>query len=436
MAATSAKPSGSALIGQAFGTFKLPDEFHFVVERAAGAVLESTDGATYLDCVLGSGPLVLGHSHPRVVEAIQAQASRGCTFYALNEPALQLADRVAALVPCADAVKLVGSGSEAAFYACRIARAATGRPAILKFEGAYHGHNDYSLHSLTPAGDHQRPNVTPASAGIPPGVSETVVVAPYNDLAATEKILERHAEDVAAVIVEPVQRAFEPLSGFLDGLRAACDRVGALLIFDEVVTGFRLDIGGAQRVFGVIPDLCALGKAVGGGLPLAALAGRRDLLELSVPGAPAGTAVYLSGTLNGNPLAAAAGLATLDVLEEEAGCAALARTGAKLAEGLVELGRRLSVPLQTIGPPSFPQPVFGDEQVIDPRSLARTNQGAARAFGYELIRRHVFVHPANKIYICTAHTEELIDRFLATAYEALLAVRAAGMFEDKAHATA
>lgn len=423
--------SGGALAGGLFGTFQLPKDLAFVVARGSGVILEATDGTTYLDHVLGSGPLVLGHAHPRVVEAIESQARRGTTFYALNEPGLELADRIAALVPCAESVKLVTSGSEAVFYALRIARATTGRTKVLKFEGAYHGHNDYSLHSLQPGGDDpQRPDAVPASAGIPTAVSEGVIVAPYNDIVSVEKLLEEHGADIAAVIVEPVQRSIEPLPGFLDALRRACDRIGALLVFDEVVTGFRLSLGGAQEIYGVTPDLCSLGKVIGGGLALAALAGRRELLEVTIPGNATGQHVYLSGTLNGNPLAAAAGLATLDVLAEDDGCGRIAMIGEQVGAGLLALARELSCPVSIIGPSAFPQPVFGaTDPVTDARALQRTNMAAARAFGLELIKRGVFVHPGQKLYIATAHGSESLERFLSAARGALQAVRDAGLLE-------
>src|SRR5262249_30112284 len=236
---------------------------------------------------------------------------------------------IAALVGCAQGVKLGGDGAEATFYALRLARAFTGRDLVLKFEGAYHGHHDYALHGLKPTRDANYPLAQPDSAGIPAGVSSTVLIAPYNDLDTTMQLVEPVADRLAAIIGEPVQRSLMPKAGFLAGLRALCDRTGALLVFDEVVTGFRLALGGAQEVFGVEPDVCSLGKVIGGGLSLAAVAGRRDVLELTVPNRPNdGRSVYMSGTLNGNPPAAAAGLAPLDVLAEEDGAAPVRATGA------------------------------------------------------------------------------------------------------------
>jgi glutamate-1-semialdehyde 2,1-aminomutase len=418
----------SAIPGDCFGAFKLPDEVAFVVSRGEGSRVITTDRRTLIDFVLGSGPMVLGHAHPRVVAAVQEQMARGTSFYAINDVALRLAARIAELVPCAEAVKFVGDGAEATFYALRLARAFTGRELVLKFEGGYHGHHDYALHGLKAAREANYPLAQPDSAGIPASVSATVLIAPYNDLDTTAQLVEPLAEHLAAIIVEPVQRSLMPKPGFLAGLRALCDRTGALLLFDEVVTGFRLALGGAQEAFGVTPDLCALGKVIGGGLPLAAVAGRRDVLELTVPDRPTdGRSIYLNGTLNGNALAAAAGLATLDVLAEENGPARLVEIGDKLARGFAECARKLDIPLQMIGPPSFTEPVFGEGDICDYRSYAATNRVAARQLGLELIKRDVFVHPASKMYLSTVHDDEQIDTACRAAFDAMRVIRDHGL---------
>jgi glutamate-1-semialdehyde 2,1-aminomutase len=257
-----------------------------------------------------------------------------------------------------------------------------------------------------------------------------MLIAPYNDLETTSQLVASVGDRLAAIIVEPIQRSLLPRPGFLAGLRDLCDRTGALLVFDEVVTGFRIALGGAQEAFGVEPDLCALGKVIGGGLPLAAVAGRRDVLELTVPDRTAdGRSVYMSGTLNGNPLAAAAGLATLDIIVEEDGPARLAEIGTKLIEGFAECARKLSVPLQMIGPPAFADPVFGEGNVDDYRSYAATNRAAAKQFGIELIKRDVFVHPASKLYISTVHTDNQVEFACKAAYEAMRTVRDSGLLE-------
>jgi len=420
----------SLIPGACFGTFKLPDDLAFVAAKGEGATIWSTDGRAFLDYVLASGPMVLGHAHPRVVEAVREQAARGTSFYTMNEPAIELAAEVHRLIPCAKAVKFVGDGAEATFYCLRLARAFTGREKILKFEGAYHGHHDYALHGLKPSGAADYPAAQPDSAGIPNAVTGTVLVAPFNNLEIARQLVAEHGSELAAVIVEPIQRALLPRPGFLEGLRKLCDECGALLVFDEVVTGFRVALGGAQQLYGVTPDLCSLGKIVGGGLPLAAVAGRRDVIELSSPDAPADRAVYLSGTLNGNPLAAAAGLATLRVLSELDGPGRLDHIGTLLADGFRDTANRLSIPLQVIGPPAFPEPIFGVGEVRDYRSYSATNRRAAQQFGLELVRRGVFVHPAAKMYVSTAHTEGLIDQTLEIAYDAMTAVRDQGLIQD------
>lgn len=412
------------LPGGCLGTFRLPDDASFMVRRAKGARLWTTDDRELIDLVLGSGPMVLGHAHPRVVEAVQRQAALGTTYYALNEPAVELAERIVELVPAAEAVKLVGDGAEATFYALRLARAFTGRSHVLKFEGAYHGHHDYSLHGLKPTGPPRYPTAQADSAGIPAAVTGGVLVAPYNDAEATRTLVSAVADDLAAIIVEPVQRSIEPRDGFLDELRALCDDIGALLVFDEVVTGFRMALGGAEERYGVRPDLCALGKIVGGGLPLAAVAGRREIVELADPTHPAAEQrVYLSGTLNGNPLAAVAGLATLEVLEEDDVPAQLERTGTRLADELVALAAERSIPLRFIGPPSFAEPLFGDGDVVDYRSYVASDRATATAFGRELLRRGIFVNPGNKLYMSSALGEAELTRVLEASAEALDAVR-------------
>ena len=345
-------PAVDIIPGNCFGTFKLPDPVAFVAAHAEGANLWTTDGRKLVDCVLGSGPMMIGHAHPQVVAAIQEQAVRGTTFYAMNDVAPRLAARIAEIVPCAKAVKFVSDGAEATFYALRLARAFTGRDLILKFEGAYHGHHDYSLHGLKPARGINYPVRTA-------GFRRHSTRRQRDD---SDRSVQRSSKPRAnwlrrSAIAWPqslLSRFSAPCCrgpGFLPVCASCVTEPARLLVFDEVVTGFRIALGGAQEAFGVAPDLCALGKVIGGGLPLAAVAGRRDILELTVPDRPAdGRSVYVSGTLNGNPLAAAAGLATLDMIVAENAPARLAEIGTKLVNGFVEAAKKLSVPLQMIGP--------------------------------------------------------------------------------------
>ncbi len=423
-----ARLAHSVIPGNSLGMLKLPDDLAFVVARGQGTTLWTTDGRQLIDFVLGSGPMMIGHAHPRVVAAVQEQVARGTTFYTMNEMALRLAARIVELVPCAEAVKFASDGAEATFYTLRLARAFTGRPLVVKFDGGYHGHHDYALQQANPAREAKRGAAMANSAGIPIELSDTVLVAPFNNLAATTQLVEPIADRIAAIIVEPVQRALLPKPGFLEGLRALCDRIGAILVFDEVVTGFRVALGGAQELFNVTPDLCSLGKLVGGGLPLSAVAGRGDILELTVPDRKAdGRSVYFNGTLNGNALAAAAGLATLDVIQEENAPAKLVEIGTALANRFRDSARKLSVPLQMIGPPAFSEPLFGEGDVYDYATYNATNRVAARRFGIELVRRDVFVHPASKMYTSIAHSEAQIETAGKAAFEAMRVVRDAGL---------
>ena len=414
--------------GGILGATAWPTHANYVITHGAGARMWTAAGISIIDYLLGSGPMVLGHAHPRITAAVQEQATRGTQFYAMNELALALAERIVDLVPCAQSVKFVSDGTSATFYALRLARAYTGRTLILKFEGAYHGSHDYALQVAFPSPGENSPFARPDSAGIPAEISKTVLVAPFNDLDAVTSLVLSHADDVAAIIVEPVQRTFVPKAGFLAGLRTLCDKVGALLIFDEVVTGFRLALGGAQEAFGVTPHLCALGKIVGGGLPLAAIAGRHDVLELMDPTRPNdGRSVYLEGTLNGNPLAAAAGLATLDVLAEENGPARLAEIGTKLGKAFSDCADRLSIPFQMIGPPCTPEPIFDRMPVFDHRSYQATNRVAAQQFGRELLQRQVFLRIGSKFYVSLAHDDDVIEETRRAAFRAMQAIRDAGL---------
>ncbi|TAN34617.1 aspartate aminotransferase family protein [bacterium] len=418
----------AVLPGACLGDFRLPSELAFIAARGQGATVWDTAGNQYIDYLLGSGPLVLGHAHPAVVAAVQEQVAKSSTFYTLNEPAIELAEKIVEMVPCAEAVKYASDGTGATFYSLRLARAFTGKNLVLKFEGGFHGHSDYALQSFTPSVRSEYPKPIPDSAGIPQAVGETVLIVPFNDLEMATEVAELHRDDLAAIIVEPHQRALAPLPGFLQGLRALADRLGCLLVFDEVVTGFRLAPGGAQELYGVTPDLAALGKIMGGGLPISAVAGRRDVLDLSIPDSGP-KRVYIGGTLNGNPLAAAAGLAALRAVVEENVCAQLVANGEALRDGLMAAAKRLSVPLQVIGHPSFTDAVFGTGPITNYREYLATNRAAAKAFGLELLRRGIYLRPASKIYMSAAHTPEQLEFTVEKAEEAMRVVRDQGFFD-------
>lgn len=290
--------------------FRAVGKHPIVIESAQGARVTDIDGNTYIDYVGAYGPLIAGHAHPKVVEAIQQAAAHGTAYGAPTRRETELAERICAALPTLDMVRLVNSGTEAVMTAIRLARGATGRPLILKFEGCYHGHADPVL-----VGAGSGAAAVPGSVGVSEAAAGETLVVPYNDIEAMAAVVDTHGDRLAAILVEPVAGNMGlvlPAPGFLEALRAAADRSGALLIFDEVITGFRIGPSGAQGRYGVMPDLTCLGKTIGGGLPIGAFGGRRELMEQM---APTGS-VYQAGTLSGNPIATAAGLATLQVLEE------------------------------------------------------------------------------------------------------------------------
>jgi glutamate-1-semialdehyde 2,1-aminomutase len=413
------------LPGACLGMMPLPPELRMVLVRGEGSKVYDAAGREYLDYMLGSGPLLLGHAHPAVVEAVQRQAALGSTFFALSEPAVRLAEQLALAVPCAEAVRFQTTGSEATFAALRLARAATGRDGVLKFEGGWHGGHDLGQLSGAPAAERPYPEAVPDCDGIPAGACRDVLVAPFNDADAAAALIEQHRGELAAVIVEPLQRALKPEPGFLERLRAVTRRHGIVLVFDEIVTGFRLAWGGAQERYGVVPDLACYGKVIGGGYPVSAVAGRRDLLQLADPGQKGrGRYCFLSGTLTGNPVACAAGLATLQVLRQPGTYERLHALGERLARGLRQAGADAGVPLQVLGDGPVLQVYFtGHRPLRSHRDLLKADRGKAVRFGHELIRRGVYCTPGGKLYLSLAHTDADIARTLEVAAGALQTLR-------------
>jgi glutamate-1-semialdehyde 2,1-aminomutase len=396
----------------------LPGGRPTVMARGLGSRVWDKDGNCYIDLLLGSGPMVVGHAHPQVVEAVQRQVALGSTFYTPTEPLLTLAELIVGALPCAEMIQFCTSGSEATHYSLRIARAATGRDMVLKFEGGFHGANDYSLMSMLPERRLPFPVAEPSSAGIPQDLAAQVLIAPFNDLAAVTALVDEHASRIAAIIVEPVQRVISPAAGFLSGLRELASRHGIVLIFDEIVTGFRLGRGGAQERYGVTPDLTTLGKVIGGGYPLAAVTGRRELVALADSGRKGQPDfAYFSGTLNGHPVAAAAGVATLQVLDQEDGYQRLDSLGRRARQALHQALASGGWPVQVLGEGPVFQIVLADRPVTDYRSLAATDQGAVRRLAADLFRLGWF-YTGDKAYLCTAHDESDIDRFAEQAAEA------------------
>ena len=407
------------LPGGVLGASRYADDVGFVVKHGKGSKISDVSGREYIDYVMASGPMVLGHAHPAVVAAVRAQLEGGTTYFMVTEPVIELAEEICRAVPCAEQVRFTSTGSEATFFALRVARTARQRDKILKFEGGYHGSHDYSMMSSAPRSPKAFPAPVPDSSGIPRVLEDEVLVAPYNDLATVEGIVATHADELAAVIIEPFQRLIPPQPGFLQGLREITRRYGILLVFDEVVTGFRLAYGGAQQYYGVVPDIACVGKIVGGGFPLAAVCASADLMQPFDPGRDGkGEFISQSGTLNGNPIAAVAGLATLAELRKPGAYETLHGTGRRLMAGLAELAQKSGLPAQVVGEPVVFDILFTGEPVTDYRSLQKADGALARSFTTELIKRGV-VKNTQKMYMSLAHTDADVARTLQACEDAL-----------------
>ncbi len=408
------------LAGGCLGSFRMPDEVATVIQRGSGCRIYDVEGREYIDYILGSGPLILGHAHPAVVEAVQRQVALGSTFYALNEPAIRLAERIVDASPCGESIRFTSSGTEGTFSALRMARAYTGREKVLKFEGGWHGAHDYAQQSTTPTRPTDGPLPIPDSQGIPRAVGQSVLVASFNDTAAAVELIDSYADDLAAVIVEPFQRALRPAPGFLESIRKAASARGVVLVFDEVVTGFRIAWGGAQERYGVLPDVAVYGKTISGGYPMAAVCGRADVLACADPRRKgAAPYTFVSGTTNGNPVSAAAGLATLDVLETQGVYTRLYDVPSRLRRGLEALGAEFGLPLQILGEGPVLQPYFADGEIRNYADTLKADAAAARKLGIEMMKRGIFFNPGGKLYFSLAHTEADVDRTLEVARAAL-----------------
>lgn len=397
--------------GGSLGVFSIPDDIDFVAGHGNGSKIYTMDGDEYIDYVLGSGPLILGHAHPSVVNAIIEQMSKGTTFYTLNEPIIKLGEELISAIPCAEKIRFCSSGAEATFYALRLARAYTKKEKILKFEGAYHGHHDYAMMSYTSQSE-KFPNPTFDSAGIPRCIEKTVLVSPFNDIETCEEIIKKNHEDISAVIVEPYQRILAPVENFLNFLREITLKYEIILIFDELVTGFRIAYGGAQEYYQVIPDLAAYGKIMSGGFPLAAICGKAEIMDLCDPKIEnKANYVYQSGTLNGNAICAAAGLATLGELKKPGAYDRLNSLGLQIREHLQKGFKERALEVKVVGIGPMFNVLFTDEDVIDFRSLKKCNKKKQLSFVHSLFKKGLFVDPRGvRSYISLAHNDEDLEK--------------------------
>jgi glutamate-1-semialdehyde 2,1-aminomutase len=403
------------LPGGSFGN--MPAEV--VLRAGKGGRIWDENGKEYVDFLLGSGPMFIGHGHPEVTAAVQSQLPHGSTYFGNNRHGIALAREIVDAVPCAEQVRFVCTGTEADLYAMRAARAFRRRDKILKFEGGYHGMSDYALMSMAPKNPGNFPRAIPDSAGIPKSVQDEMLIAAFNDLEMAESLIKEHKDELAGVIVEPFQRLLPPRPGFLQGLRKVTQEHGIPLIFDEVVTGFRFAYGGAQEYYGVTPDLCTLGKIVGGGYALAAIAGRADIMAHFDRLAMADEDfLFQVGTLSGNPVASIAGLATLEVLKRPGAYEQVFATGRELMAGLDGLLKQAGIKAQVIGEPPLFDVVFTDQPCKDYRDTLKGDKAIATRFN-KLLRERGLMKGESKYYVSLAHTREDIDHTLGAWTEAI-----------------
>ena len=374
-----------------------------VIREGKGGRVWDESGNEYVDFLLGSGPMLVGHAHPEVTAAVQEQVVHGTTFFANNRKGIELAQAIVEAVPCAQKVRFVSSGSEADAYAMRLARAYRKRDKIIKFEGGYHGMSDYSLMSLAPKRPGNFPRAVPDSPGIPQSVRDEMLIAPFNDIEVVGSMIREHKNELAGVIVEAFQRIIPPAPGFLQALRKMTAEHGIPLIFDEVVTGFRLAYGGAQEYYGVTPDICTLGKVIGGGFPLAALAGTDEIMS-RFDRAKAGDDGFLVqiGTLSGNPIASAAGLASMGILKRPGAYERIFATGRELMGTLSELLKSAGIPAVVTGEPPLFDVVFGVTEVRNYRDVLKGDAETMRIFN-RLLRERGILKGESKYYISLAH---------------------------------
>ena len=401
--------ANAVLPGGGFGNY----DPGIVIRDGKGSRVWDEDGKEYIDLLIGSGPMLLGHGHPEVLEAVAEQLPKGMTFFANNAAGIELAEEICNAVQCADQVRYLCTGSEADMYAMRLARAFTGREKILKFEGGYHGMSAEAQMSLAPAKLVNFPQAVPDLPGIPQAVRDAMLIAPFNDIEFVRSIIAEHGAEIAGIIVEPFQRILPPAPGFLAALREECDRHGIVLIFDEIVTGFRFTYGGAQSQYGVVPDVCTLGKVIGGGFALAAIAGRADIMAHfdKAKAGPEGFLMQL-GTLSGAPIAAVAGLKTMEVLRREGQYDRLRNNGQRLMDGFSKHLARAGHAHKVVGEPWLFDVLFTDKPVNDYRGVMAADTAKSARFNKLLRESGIFKSPG-KVYpslaLSDADVEQVIE---------------------------
>ncbi|MGE0566220.1 MAG: aspartate aminotransferase family protein [Pseudolabrys sp.] len=413
--------------GGALGGNALAADTRFVFEHGDGARFWDDSGNEYIDYVLCSGAMFLGHAHPAIVNAVAQQAARGTHAFAyLNETAVRLARRVVPHMRCAERIRFTTAGSDSTFHAIRLARAFTGREKILKFEGGYHGVHDYAQLSTTPRTKSNFPNGIADTAGIPQAVQDLMLVSPFNDLDTLASILKERGSEIAAIIVEPIQRIISPKPGFLQGIRELTKQYGIVMILDEVVTGFRYGLGGAQEYFDIVPDLATYGKIIGGGLPVGAVAGRADIMDQANPsnkGTPG--YVYQNGTLQGHMLGCAAAIATMDVLEQPGVYESVFAMADKLRKGLQEVFDKHRMGILVFGDGPMWHMLFTDKAPTNWRDIVATDTKKMATFEAELLRQGLFILPGNRRFISIRHADKDLEQTFDAADRACHAFLAA-----------
>jgi glutamate-1-semialdehyde 2,1-aminomutase len=387
------------------------------IERAEGACLYDVEGREYIDYVGSWGPMITGHANPAIIAAVRKAAARGLSFGAPCAAEVEMAEKLCALVPAMDMVRMVNSGTEATMSAIRVARAATKRDKIIKFEGCYHGHADSFL---VKAGSGVLTLGVANSPGVPQATADLTVALPYNDLAAVRKCLESAGAEIAAIIVEPVagnMNCILPVAGYLQGLREACDEHGCLLIFDEVMTGFRVALDGAQGLYGITPDLSTFGKVIGGGMPVGAFGGKQEYMEMVAPSGP----VYQAGTLSGNPVAMAAGLANLELISQPGFFDDLTARALRLTDGIRQAAEDAGVPFLA----SCVGGMFGllftkQKQIVNFAEVGNCDTDAFKVFFHSMLKRGIYLAPSafEAGFISSAHTDDHIAATIVAASEA------------------